>query len=114
MEISKLVIKRSMWGYVDGPDSLSSALIRGEDGKMCCLGFLGVACGVDMYVGQRMPRYQQAGWPERFAATVVGHAQPATRWAVGINDDEDIPREAKEEKLISLFAENGIELTFED
>lgn len=38
MEIKKLVIDRALWG--------KGALLQ-EDGKMCCLGHLGRACGVD-------------------------------------------------------------------
>lgn len=40
----KLVIDRSKW--LRGEGSERSFLLRSTDGKMCCLGFFGLACGL--------------------------------------------------------------------
>lgn len=40
----KLVIDRSKW--LRGEGSEKSFLLRSTDGKMCCLGFFGLACGL--------------------------------------------------------------------
>ena len=40
----KLIIDRQMW--LRGEGATVSRLLRSSDGKMCCLGQLGIACGI--------------------------------------------------------------------
>jgi hypothetical protein len=40
----KLIIDRNLW--LRGVGSSLSKLLRSSDGKMCCLGFYGLACGL--------------------------------------------------------------------
>lgn len=40
-----VVIEREKWLHGEG--SLESCLLRSSDGKMCCLGFASLACGLD-------------------------------------------------------------------
>lgn len=40
----KLIIDRQKW--LRGEGAIASRLLRPSDGKMCCLGQLGIACGI--------------------------------------------------------------------
>lgn len=120
MEIKELVIQRSMWGCRTHPAHPTSYLVR-DDGKMCCLGFLGRACGVNMQRRQPMPVYIQNEWPGWTRRELLyGTLGPGERAyaelgkAAAINDDPDIAMAEKETLLIALFATVGITLRFED
>ncbi len=43
-ELKQFTINRATW--LRGEGGPTSSLMRPRDGKMCCLGFLGLACGV--------------------------------------------------------------------
>lgn len=107
MTIDKFTVIRSKWGQ---------GRLLTNDGKMCCLGFLSKACGYsDKDLGTRS--FPNSYWDRipdkfRYAATAAYHARLATV-AAQIND-LDAPLAEKEAKLITLFAKNGITLTFED
>ena len=104
MNIKKLRIDRARWG--------KERLLDSETGKMCCLGFMGIACGLSSKTitdkdmpsslsGVAMSRYPKAfrnGNSADIAAT--------------INDDRNISHALRESKLKKLFKENGIALTF--
>lgn len=44
-EVKSFTVKRSKW--LRGEGHGNSYLLRPNDGKMCCLGFLGIACGAE-------------------------------------------------------------------
>lgn len=109
--ITELVIDRTKWG--------TGSLLR-PDGKMCCLGFLSRACGVpdELMLNNGYPAYN---WIKDFnfnkefssrAAVLVARANAPRFTAVNINDSTVLSNEVKEAKLIKLFADNGITLSF--
>lgn len=121
MEIKKLVIDRAKWGR-------QYLLTPYTDGKMCCLGHLGRACGVSAKVlrGRGMPKGLKktalAKYPKSVKSPVAYDAYDATYKA--FDGADNFPSEAayindsslkgyqKERKLISLFKRNGITLGF--
>lgn len=123
----KLTIDRSKWAN-PGLDNGSSMLLN-SDGGMCCLGFACIAAGVpeeeifdrgepeglDVAAVKRAPD----GWSSLlwhieeadYSPAVVGNSKFA-RAAIRINDDVLYTQAEREEKLIKLFADNGVELEF--
>lgn len=107
MPITKLVIDRQLWG--------KDALLN-PDGTMCCLGFASLACGVPLN-HLTTPYDGTIGYPLNNWVNVNKWmrdpylAAEAARHATSINDGDDI-LSVKEEKLIKLFADNGVELSF--
>ncbi len=103
-ELRELIIDRAQWGQ--------NWLLSGFDGKLCCLGHLGRACGIPLrrLRGQRMPSNlslaDQRLYPER---TRLGEL---FELASGINDDEYLSMEERERRLKFLFKSRGIKLTF--
>jgi len=118
----KLTIDRSKWHR--GRGGVMSYLLSHYDGKMCCLGFLALACGVpkDMIRGIRSPlglANRSGSLPEpmqflvneaRYSPT-TGHTTAAL-FLVGTNDDCGITDEQREAALSTCFRANGIEPEF--
>lgn len=124
MEIKKLAIDRALWG--------KNALLRKKDptdpdeGKMCCLGHLGRACGISTksLVGRAMPGKDiiaHRKYPAAFLAKPtkvkyrnsngnVEEDSVADR-AAEINDSDRRPA-IKERMLITLFKKANITLSF--
>lgn len=108
MPIDKLVIDRQLWGR--------GALLK-PDGTMCCLGFAALACGVpvnqltfgiDGIISYPLNSWINVNeWMRDAKASPAAHAL----MAASINDGDD-ELSIKEEKLIKLFANNGVELSF--
>lgn len=126
MKIEKLTINRKKWFRGRGSDQ---SALRCRDGRQCCLGFLGSACGFTARdlndVGLPEATCEPAGharmWPkgvvELWDGRSMGHLAgwADTQWtseAVEINDDESIVDAVREELLIQHFAKISIELTF--
>lgn len=131
--ISKLVIDRAKWG---------KGLLLTDDGKMCCLGFLCKAAGLedDDIIGRGYPKDAGKGLngglkekdindklakiPDRFLGLEEyqgGYAYgPSLEDSAGdvgisaaeINDDDDMPWTEKEYRLKILFKAHGIKLSF--
>lgn len=104
--ITELIIDRAKWG--------TGSLLR-SDGKMCCLGFLSKACGVpnELILHSGYPYYEwikEFGLNKEFAAPI--HSASRSTSAAIINDSTVLSNEVKEAKLIKLFADNGITLSF--
>jgi hypothetical protein len=103
-EIKKLVIPREKWG--------AGALVR-SDGKMCCLGHLGKACGVP--VAEMLSMGMPSGldydrrflFPKKFRDKFM-----ADDLAAKINDDTHMSGPEKERQLKILFSSRDIKLTF--
>lgn len=96
--ITELVIDRAKWG--------KGALLTNE-GKMCCLGFLSVACGYELPLDTSYPfNYWtdiDVKWRRPFGTLALR--------ASTINDS-DHSWVDKETMLIKLFAEDNIKLSF--
>lgn len=111
MKIERLSIDRARWG---------KSALRNDDGTMCCLGFLGVACGVPesemLEVG--MPndivgmKYRSKYPIDVFADDDRDTESDFADEAASINDSGIIKPYRKEEKLKKLFKTVGIKLTF--
>lgn len=124
----RVVINRSMW--LRGTGSHSSFLVRYSDEKMCCLGFLGIACGIDKaeMVGRTSPsdisRDICHKWPEgslvphqsgSYVVTKGGLSNSKIiRDAIEHNDDQSIDETSREILLKKDLLELGIQLEFED
>ena len=95
-----------------------SMLYRDRDGKMCCLGFVAIASGLtrgnitDCACPYEVETDDLRGlWGKLLDSP--GDDSVFAHKAMQINDSLDLTDEARQEKLIALFAENGIELVFE-
>lgn len=119
----KLVIDRQKWyrGNQNNDPTCGegSKLLRRTDGKMCCLGFDAVACGIDSRT------IEGVGFLDHFTIACenfkkllphhfdkYGARSQFVAEAAAINDDRGIPDENKEARLKTLFAEQNIELEF--
>lgn len=120
----KIVITRSKW--LRGSGSYASFLVRYSDGKMCCLGFLGVACGIsaaDME-GKAAPNHIKdhfLKWPKgTLRENGMPHINngfdngPAIQAAIKHNDDPLLTDDNREELIRNNLKELGIEVEFED
>jgi hypothetical protein len=102
--LTKFSIDRAWWG--------TGALLC-DDGKMCCLGHLAVACGYskaslrkgDLDSGIPLHTWRKVPGPFRSLDSTV---------AAKVASINDAPYKShiKEKKLKELFKENGIRLTF--
>lgn len=109
MEIKRLTIDRAKWGI--------GWLRNYNTGKMCCLGFLGRACGVpsEILKGKGMPSdlsdVYNSCYPEAFKGG-KSDVTKAVELAAKVNDSECISWPEKEYRLKILFRAHGIRLTF--
>ena len=82
--MKKLVIDRKMWFRGDG--GVLSALVRADDGRMCCLGFLGCSVGGDPkgpWKGEGAGMIEQL-YPSQYQKEI---AWP--KWLFGPHDPKD-------------------------
>ena len=114
----KVTIDRSKW--LRGEEN-KSYLLRATDGKMCCLGFLGLACGLtedeirDCIAPAKTRKYY------KFPAELLRQTEDGL-WVdsifsdllMDINDREGYSEEEREAELTQLFKLIGIELEFTD
>lgn len=110
--VKEFTIDRSKW--YRGNTGTNSALRR-EDGRQCCLGFFGVACGVPgehlLGIGYPTSFYNGAGggeWPSWLLTTEGAHK------FVTINDNASIDGPSREQRLTELFAAHGVSVHFVD
>lgn len=106
MIIDKLIIDRFKWGR--------GTLLR-TDGRMCCLGHLSKACGIsDTLMSEHY--YPSDNWdinPEfKFNNDKVNMERKLVIKASKLNDYAWGKPADKERDLITLFKDNGIDLTF--
>ncbi len=115
----KLVIERARW--LRGTGGPNSKLLD-RDGKMCCLGFFGLACGfveADLR-GVAEPSGvtcdADGEWPSWLSSLDEYERRLIDTTACGLlmgtNDDDAIDDRNREEKLAKLFAEHGVEVEF--
>ena len=120
-----LTIQRSNW--LRGEGWAKSYLLRVRDNKMCCLGFLGLSCGLsaDEMEGEPSPKYINcdAGPWAWLVEEVVGGDDDGLKLtddakrAMNMNDFiiNEIPAfsEAdREAKITEVFADHGIQVVF--
>jgi hypothetical protein len=120
----KVTVDRGRW--LRGVGSETSMLLRESDGRMCCLGFVALALGktedqIRGYAAPGSPVRDNRGVKVGFGTVLLdlcpkGHlSEPAPiAQAMEENDDTSISDEIREERLIPLLAEVGIELEFVD
>lgn len=117
----KLIIDRTKW-YRGWPTG--ARLLRPEDGKMCCLGFYGLACGLteEEIRDQGEPKEVHSDkWPASCVHSEAMEDEPEseivyenTSWtvrAININDD-DGPESVREDALVRHFAKVDVEVEF--
>lgn len=114
----KFTVRRKNWLRGKG-----DALLLNENGSMCCLGFLGRACGL------KKKDMLELGTPEdvdieepdkgtQFPYSIVdkhdyfmGNTGLCYE-IIDVNDAPNLSSKEREQKLTKLFAEGGIEVTF--
>jgi hypothetical protein len=120
-------IQRSQW--LRGASH--SYLYRPTDGKMCCLGFFGKACGLTY--GSLSSRKTPASVSGKDPFGIQGkfllelsyplfpsslgynyHDTPAADTLMKVNDEYDANDNWREAEIIRLFALQGIQVTFVD
>jgi len=117
----KLTIDRKRWLRGEGADN--SFLRRIEDGKMCCIGFLGKACGIpDAHLEGRGQLDQLLrDWPrhkKRLSHYVQDIGDGVFRDssllvdAYDINDDPDLTERTRESKVVEILKRVDVEVVF--
>lgn len=124
--VKKLVIDRSKWLRGKPGDGV---LLRPEDGRMCCLGFLGRACGLTEgeINSQGCPQdTESALWPAWLVA--IGELEEDDNEEEGrefadtatalhlmtINDSDKVSDDARERAIAEELAQHGVEVEFVD
>lgn len=117
----KLVIERDRW--LRGEGSSDSYLLRDSDGKMCCLGFYALACGlmkiqianVTDPAGARRPTkaFEDAlvHIPLNPEEMPLGNSQ-AAKDLMSANDSIELEDNEREQRLERLFAKIGVQVEF--
>ncbi|SRR5258706_6565901 len=112
----KLVIERSKWLHGEGHSN--SSLLRKRDGKMCCLGFYSLSCGLTQENIMEVPG------PRDY--TVIKYFnKDETRWLLDHNDANSLmdlndgdpilmDADSREQAIINIFARHDVEVEFID
>jgi hypothetical protein len=128
----EFVIDRSKWLRGKGPTD--SYLLRSSDGKMCCLGFFSLACGLtqdqikDVQAPKQLIGLDSGGHHINLLSRTDGfwlmqsddniHTPdthtPDTCRLMEDNDNRMISEQEREEKITRLFAANGVTVKFVD
>jgi hypothetical protein len=118
----KLTIDRNTWLRGEGGDD--SFLLREVDGKQCCLGFLGFACGATrkQLIGARTPSVSRV--LDIFNKDLGKFLFVSDHWNEFSKDAEELmyindrlpeyfsSETEREKQLTEIFARNGIEIEF--
>ena len=115
-QIKELVIDRSKWKR--GSPNDHDTYLLDDDGKMCCLGFYALACGVDeeSIRNKTEPEFLEFEIPSLSydsEETRLIYNTEFTQRAILINDSQSISEDKREEALILLFKKDGTKLSFE-
>lgn len=114
----KLVIDRSRW--LRGEGSSRSRLLRSSDGKMCCVGFFALACGLtpadilDRSTPFAQPSSGSAVLDEKFIDpdNPLRHVNEVSS-LYATNDSMHITDASREHGIRGSFRRLGVEVTFE-
>lgn len=121
----KLIIDRAKW--LRGEGSEDSYLVRASDGKMCCLGFYGQACGLDIEAMRDVPSPAEVpdviamAWKEgrwlfddlyKFTSASCSNLMEANDVVCSdFEEIEEVERQ-REAEIVSLFAFHSVEVEF--
>ena len=116
--ITEFTVKRSRW--LRGKPGQGA--LCNEEWKMCCLGFLGVACGIkakDLFNEGEPSDTLYRGvaetdqWPDGFFTDDNQETSPV-KDIMACNDSDKLSDQEREEELREAFAGFGITVKFED
>ena len=106
-------VKRSEW--FRGQGSSESRLLREDDNKRCCIGFVGAQLGIpdeNLLDISDVFSIDSDTWPDWMRQ--YRSSNDPINIAYGINDQELLPDTDRERRLADLFAEHGDTLLFVD
>lgn len=116
-DVKKFVIERDRW--LRGKPNSALLTDRAEDaGKMCCLGFFGIACGLtsDQIRGWQAPASLESSLRRKYPSWLLntdGRLNSGTGVdLMSVNDDSTIDDARREERISELFADRGVEVEF--
>lgn len=127
----KFTVKRPLWQRGGGEKELSY-LLSSVDNKMCCLGFMGIFCGIDpnMMLDVEAPsgidisgRSAVSTWTQKFQEpeklfdtddVFNTNTSEVCLKLMRTNDDDSIMDDEREERLKKEFSSIGIEVSFVD
>lgn len=111
----KLTIQRSIWYRGHGGHS---SRLRQQNGTMCCLGFLGLACGIpaEALEDQARPREltpeQRKKWPAGLLCEDLSEDSATAVRLMLSNDAHSLTGAKREKKLTALFETIDIQVEF--
>lgn len=116
-DIKEFTIKRSEWlrGEMD-----ESYLLRASDRKRCCIGFYLSACGIDDIdlLAKRSPHDLSSimgkHWLLHKHTNGEIHDSDKCSNLIISNDAETFTQKQREQQIVEIFAEQGIEASFVD
>lgn len=114
MSMLKLIIKRSKW--LRGEDNWKSYLLRKDDKKMCCLGFLALKSGHTNKEVLNIQIPSEIQKDNKFPHNIIknGRCTKTCFSLMGVNDDGNIDEAKREYKLTKLFKRINIRAQFVD
>ena len=109
----KFTIQRSKWLLGEGPRE--SYLIRASDQKMCCLGFFGLACGLEPERLTNVKTPVDTYWskPKMPEADALFKGSLLTQ-LMCTNDRNDFSESEREEGIAAKFSQMGVQVEFVD
>lgn len=112
----KYIIDRSRWVSGSSADNnkvgLGRSMLRNKEGFMCCLGFICKARGIK-YLYEEMPARLDREIKDLTEKSYDGYSNTVLSLkAAKINDSPELSPEEREEQIIDLFSEHGIEIEF--
>ena len=111
--MKELMIQRSKWLRGE----VKSRLLRPSDGKMCCLGFYALSCGLshEQIKDHAEPADIAGILPNEMIWTTRGPEGFKNAWPLILtNDDAGISESKREENITKYFAEHNVHVKFVD
>lgn len=120
-DVTSFVVDRKNW--YRGQSAVNSKLLN-DEGKMCCLGFYAMACGLrkqDIKNKRTLPEVINLGknWQTKLVDpadtvnnVVMQQSSFLCRELMSVNDFSFLPEEEREKRLMKKFQSIGIEITF--
>ena len=123
-DIKSFTIKRSKWLRMSKRTQIYSQMLDGKSGKMCCLGFYSITCGIprENIKNEPSPRdvvfdYDNIVWNTFLLSKrkEFGFNKVNSKIAgklMDINDDEETTDDFKEKEIKKIFATKGVKVKF--